>query len=395
MRTIPRTSAGQARRACVDRVAPCALLFLALSLTTVACLPNRERPPDTVLSVRYASTDDLASRFAHGAGVASSGGEKRNTSGRALPRAGREPYRDTELAALREQLLAATAEGRKETQLVTLGLAALEAGDLGAALAATREAWTSLQETRSRTLDEDLATSPLRDYAAAHARVLLATSERREGIVLLERIVSASPAWMPAYRMLFEHYSREGASGLAERVARRALGYGLETEAWPRVALARALRAQGRREEALGVLKAAETAFPSDSTVTSWLGLLLHDAGFLTEACERFALAYARLPGDEEASYNHASCLSREARFEDAEDVLRLAVMRNPGSASLRLLAGNVLRRRGRDADAYRAWREFLDMSDPRDPRRGRVENALEELGRADGTGAGIEPGRR
>jgi tetratricopeptide (TPR) repeat protein len=249
-----------------------------------------------------------------------------------------------------------------------------------------------LQESRSRTLEEDLATSPVREAALAYASALLSSASRREGLVLLEKIVAASPSWLLAYEVMFTHYLDQGSAFLAEKVARRALAYANdEAGARPSILLARALRARSRPGEALAALRGAEARFPSESGITLWTGVVLHDAGFLTEACERFSSAYQRSRGDEHAAYNHAACLVRAERWGEARDVVKLALKQHPGSASLRLLAGNANRMLGHDADAYLAWRGFLDVAHPRDPRRAQVENALADL-RTAGVDRGARP---
>ncbi len=374
------------------RVSSCPLslgvfLFLWSLGGCVTLTESKETQPaasDQFVTVRYAATDDVASRLVAGESLNRPTTGAPGDSGAALVTPV-DAYSSDQKAAFREELLASTADGRRESQLVRLGWEAFERGDVATAVARTREAWILLQNSRSQTLDEDLSGGPVRSVALAYARALLATTERREGIVVLEKIVAASPAWMPAYTALFEHYLERGAAGLSEKVARRALAYADDASgAWPSVLLARSLRAQRRPQDALAVLKVAEIRFPNDSNVTLWTGVVLYDAGFLTESCERFSLAHARLSGNEHAAYNHALCLSREKRWGSAGDVVKLALTLHPQSVSLRLLSGNVSRSLGNKAEAYRVWREFLDMSSPGDPRRPHVENALAELARPD-----------
>lgn len=361
----------------------CFLFVLVASVQSVGCTSTSASKeaaeiPHRFATVRYAASDDLPSRLAAGDRLRAGRSPQATESSPTLS-----PYSSDQRQTFREELLLSTADGRRESQLVRLGWEAFEKGDFAMAVVRTREAWVSLQNTRSRTLDEDLSGGLVRTVALAYARALLATSERQEGMAVLEQIVAASPSWMPAYDVLFEHYLESGAAGLAEKVARRALAYAEDTAgAWPSVLLARALRAQRRPEEALAALKVAQVRFPQDSNILLWTGVVLHDAGFLTESCERFSLAYARLSGNEHAAYNYALCLGREKRWGEASSVVKLALTQHPHSVSLRLLSGNVSRSLGKNAEAYRVWREFLDMSSVGDPRRPYVENALAELGK-------------
>lgn|GEM_PF-5847838 len=358
-------------------------------ILTTGCVSKEPAPEEIIVDVHYRATDDVASRFSATDARTSpdaQAGSRGMRSMKDVPKSGRTLGRDLAptdagaLSRLREELLATSVEGRKETQLVALGLAAYERGDFATALTHTRAAWLSLQQTRSRTLDEDLGTSPVREVALAFASALVASSESKEGIVLLERIAVASPRWLPVYSALFEHYMNVRAHDLAERVARGALSFTSGQGADANVLVARSLRAQGKRKETLDVLERARVAFPSDARVVLWFSLAQHDAGFLTEACEGFSLAYARMPGNQDAAYNHGLCLADARRWEEARSVVKLALVQHPHSDSLRLLAGNVLRRGGRNAEAYGVWKEFLSSSAPADPRRAAVENALDDL---------------
>lgn len=91
-----------------------------------------------------------------------------------------------------------------------------------------------------------------------------------------------------------------------------------------------ALKALGRRSEAIAAFRKALQLNPSNGTAYYNLGLLLHEAGDLVEADTAYRMALALRP-DHAAAWNNLGVLMHEqGRMLDAEAALRLALQQEP-----------------------------------------------------------------
>ena len=286
-------------------------------------------------------------------------------------------------AALFEEAERSVALG--ERGLLAAALAQYLMGDTTRASNYSRALWTLLERRRTKTLEEDLQSSPHREAAFLLGVVQLKTHERQQGLFLLEKLISANPGWDAPYLALAEHYLFHNSPRLAKKVAQLGLQRFFEKGPEMHVTLARAQRALGEVDDSQQTLTRARVLFPQDSSITLWTAMGEFDGGFLTAACEKFAQVYERRPDMPAAANNFALCLTRQGEWDRAENVLKLAIAKNPELSSLRVLFGTVEKTRGNLLAAQQAWQDFLILAAPGDPNRELVQAALADLNREQG----------
>jgi Flp pilus assembly protein TadD len=263
--------------------------------------------------------------------------------------------------------------------LVNEGILAISSGNLALALERANTLWRSLDEERLRSADADLTTPDIRNAALLLA-LAQARSSRSPDTSLLERIIRANPLWEPAYVVHASLLVERGAFLLAERTTLAILDR-IETPSAVVFSLhATSLRAQKKSTEAKKIIARALRAFPEDPLYLHWKGILEYDDGHLAAACALFAEAYQKQQNNETLIHNHAVCLSRGGRWEEAATFAKMSLSQFPQSLELRLLAGTILKRSGDFAGAESAWRGFLDLAPETDKRRVIVEAALADL---------------
>jgi tetratricopeptide (TPR) repeat protein len=274
--------------------------------------------------------------------------------------------------------------GLGEKELLAASATAYERGDYPKAFERAHALWNLLERRRTKTLEEDLRTSPFREAALVLGVVQLKTHEDKAGVALLESLVQSARDWPAPYLALAEHYQGKKAYNLSARVSNAGLDRaGVDPRLF--VALARAYRALGQIENAKITLGRALKIFPEATSVLLWLGISEFENGAVTSACERFALGFAKDESNPVAAHNYSLCLVRGGDWERAENLLRNAIGRNAEVSHLRLLYGVVLKRLGNLRGARQTWGEFLALSESSDEKRALVEAALQDLTNEEG----------
>ena len=141
-----------------------------------------------------------------------------------------------------------------------------------------------------------------------------------------------------------------------------------------------ALYRLGRREEALGELRAAVSAAPGNADYAYDLGVILMEGEANAEAAECFAAVVRLQPGAADALVNLSKCQLLLERAEEAEASARRAVELAPASPATHHNLGLALRRLGRHAEAVEALRKALDLDPTAAPRWNDLGNALQDL---------------
>lgn len=259
-------------------------------------------------------------------------------------------------------------------------IAQYQAGDYGKALSLIRELWASLEPQQPGPILQHLSNKAVREAGLIFALIELKTHNYKQGIVLLEKLIAANSEWEPPYLALGEHYLSSQAPGLAVKVAALGVQRFFDKSSEMYLLLARAHRALQDRTSARQVLNQAAALFPQNNDVTLWEATLDFDEGFLTDACEKFSRVYERQSELPEAANNFALCLTHRGQWDRAENVLKLAIGKNPEVSNLHFMFGTVEKNRGNLLAAQKAWQDFLILASPTDPNRVFVQSALADL---------------
>ncbi|KAA0592588.1 MULTISPECIES: tetratricopeptide repeat protein [Azospirillum] len=127
-------------------------------------------------------------------------------------------------------------------------------------------------------------------------------------------------------------------------------------------ALAAALQAAGRTEEAAERFADALRLDPHDSFSLNGLGLCLKALGQLDDAATCFDAATAIQPGHADALDNLGSVRTAQGRHAEAEALHRSAIGHRPDFAGAWNNLGNARHAAGRTGDAWRAWHVALSL---------------------------------
>ena len=141
-----------------------------------------------------------------------------------------------------------------------------------------------------------------------------------------------------------------------------------------------ALRALGRKDEGLEVLRRGARACPQAADLNYNLGNALRDAGNDDGALEHYRAALARDPGHREAAHAAGALLLRLKRFERAVEHYATALDRRPDDATLYGGLGCALRKLGRVAAAT-ALRRAAALEPASSARRWQLHVVLRWLG--------------
>jgi tetratricopeptide (TPR) repeat protein len=251
--------------------------------------------------------------------------------------------------------------------------------------------------------------APLSAYASLGlARVALVTNDPDAAREILERVVAATPAFGPAFRLLADSYRALGRDNDAARAvyqAGRRPGFtpfadpivdDLTREsrnstlllrvaseatltvngAWSEflvrravefdpgnpdavLKLARVLRTMDRNEDALALFQKYAAMVPGDYLGLAHIGSCLSALGRYQEAEEYFRRSLAGLD-DATTHYNLGLLMSMTGRLADAEREYRRALALDPAHADARGNLGPLLARRGRSREAADELRRLV-----------------------------------
>ncbi len=236
------------------------------------------------------------------------------------------------------------------------------------------------------------------DLASAHhdhGRVLVALGRLGDAIAPLERAAALEPGNPIHWENLAGRHERAGRFAPAIDAWERALATAPDDRAYPRLALARALREEGRSGEAAAQFLAAMAIEPGSVEARVELGSLRMERGELAEAEAAYRGALAIEPG---SSWGHAGLASLlRDRLPDADLAALEARLDDPDpdpESRVRLLFGlaTVLDARGERARAVARLREAnaLQMETNRSAGRGFDPDAFDR--RIDGLIAAFGP---
>lgn len=268
-----------------------------------------------------------------------------------------------------------------EQELLARSYIYYEMGDLQKAYDSILLLWDVLERKRVHSFEEELKTNPMRECALLLALIQLETHERRDGIELLERLVRTNAQWLAPYLVLGNLYFQEGASELAERVAKAGLDRVAERDSADLYfLLAKAQKEQKKLDEAQRTLRLAQTHFPEDVRLLVFAGVFLYEDGNRIEGCELFEKAYSKNLNSQSATENYSVCLIQQGESEKAENVLRKSLLNFPRSHKHHLLLGMAAKKSGHFTEARSAWESYLALAPRSDENRIAIEENLNDL---------------
>ena len=174
--------------------------------------------------------------------------------------------------------------------------------------------------------------------------------------------------WFQAMRSSYELAEvrlEQGRPAEAERLLRDTLR--AKSDNSVRVLLSDALLAQGKGEEALGILREAEKQNDDDPLVLLNLGNVLVEAGDFEEALRSYRRAEAVNPADPRIFNGIGNVFARQGDMPSALDAYQKSVALDAGYAPAQNNLGITLGRMGRTEDAEKAFLKAIE-SDPSYP---------------------------
>lgn len=133
--------------------------------------------------------------------------------------------------------------------------------------------------------------------------------------------------------------------------------------AWYLLAIAR--EKAGDFASSVTCYQSALELMPDHAELTNHMGRLAYRMGMKTVAEKLFAHFMARFPDNHEGANNYACTVRDQGRFEDAIEILRPAIMANPGIAMLWNTMGTVVAEQGEFDTAVTFFDEALRL-DPK-----------------------------
>lgn len=264
--------------------------------------------------------------------------------------------------------------------VIAASAADLKRGDFQKAIEKNRNVLNILERNRTKTLDEDFATSPFREAMLMLALAYLQAEDEEQGLPILEKLVIASNTWTPVYIALSEFYYSKKAYQLALQVATRGIDKCSNDLLPLYLAQGKAQRALGNRVAARQTINRAELLFPKSSAVLLWKGILAQDEKDYLSACEAFKLAFTQERSNPYISHNHAYCLIQSNQLEEASDILSITITNYPSLSILYYLKGFLENKRKNYLAAYKSWETYLTLIDENNPNYRLVHFKLSQM---------------
>ena len=207
------------------------------------------------------------------------------------------------------------------------------------------------------------------------ARVALERNDRGTALKHLETCLSAPETARAARTLRAEIFHRQGRSQAAERERRLAglmpeggaasdpflqeieqlqVGWRGAFKQYDR------LREQGRSKEALAVLQEAAREYPQVSLIWLLLGRRHLEEKAPEQAEQALRTALAKEPGSAEATFYLGVSLFAQKRTDEAAGLFRQTIERRPDSAEAHFNLGQCLKLQGKPVEAIRQLREAL-----------------------------------
>jgi predicted O-linked N-acetylglucosamine transferase (SPINDLY family) len=148
--------------------------------------------------------------------------------------------------------------------------------------------------------------------------------------------------------------------------------------------LANALRAAGRRDEAIAAYRRALALKGDDAEVYCNLGVVLQETGRLDEAIAAYRRALELKPGLAAACYNLGTALRQNGRSDEAIAAFGLAIEIQPDNAAAYNNLGGVLQESGRHEDAIAVYRRAIAIDPANAAAYSNLGSAWNDAGRLD-----------
>jgi tetratricopeptide (TPR) repeat protein len=120
---------------------------------------------------------------------------------------------------------------------------------------------------------------------------------------------------------------------------------------------------EGQVDRALPLLREASAANPLDLAVRQYLGWAVEQKGDLTGAAEVYGQILEKLPDADVTRGRLAEVMLKQGQKEQAAQLMRAGIERNPQSPALHRGLAGVLERSGRDREAAAEYREYARLA--------------------------------
>ncbi|APJ02656.1 tetratricopeptide repeat protein [Silvanigrella aquatica] len=255
-----------------------------------------------------------------------------------------------------------------ELDVVADSIHDLQRGDTQKSIEKNKNILKYFEKTRSRTLNEDFSISPFREASLALSLAYLQEGDDKEALPILEKLVLYSNKWSPIYIVLSDYYFYKKAYSLSLDVAERGIDLSSENSSYLYVLKAKAYRALGNKLLAKQTLVRAHELFPNNSDINLWTGILKFDENNIFEACKFFNTAYDIDKKNPYAAHNYSYCLMQQKKYEQASQILSVALSNYPSHAHLYYLIGVLENLRNNYYAAQKSWQTYLSLVDESDP---------------------------
>ena len=139
------------------------------------------------------------------------------------------------------------------------------------------------------------------------------------------------------------------------------------------------LLAQGQVDKALPLLRGAAEANPRDLAIQQYLGWAVEQKGDLAGAADVYGKILEKLPDADVTRGRLAEVMLKQGQNDQAAQLLKAGIERNPQSPGLHRGLAGVLERSGRDREAAAEYREYARLA-PNAPDAQKFAERAEQL---------------
>ncbi|WGL58579.1 tetratricopeptide repeat protein [Pigmentibacter sp. JX0631] len=252
--------------------------------------------------------------------------------------------------------------------VIASSIADIKRGDYQKAIEKNKNILNILERQRTKTLDEDYAVSPFREAMLILALAYMQAGEEKQTLQILEKLIISSNHWTPAYLALGEFYFSKKANKLALDVAVKGIDKCSNDLLYLYILQLKSEREMGNLISAKQIVNRLNTLYPKDSNVLLWQGILYQDDKDYLAACNSFRKAFEENRTNPYISHNHAYCLIQSGQYDEANEILMLAMTNHPSVPFLYYLNGFLENKRKNYLSAYKSWEAYLSMISENDP---------------------------
>lgn len=244
----------------------------------------------------------------------------------------------------------------------------IKRGDYQKAIEKNKNILNILERQRTKTLDEDYSVSPFREAMLVLSLAYMQAGDEKQTLLILEKLIINSNHWTPAYIALGEYYFSKKAYKLAYDVAVKGIDKCANDLLHLYILQLKSEREMGNLISAKQIVNRLNTLFPKDSNVLLWQGIIYQDDKDYLSACTSFKKAFEENRNNPYISHNHAYCLIQSGQYDEASDVLMIAMSNYPSIPFLYYLNGFLENKRKNYLSAYKSWETYLSMIGENDP---------------------------